>query len=213
MHEIPWSSTFSHEILLPHQVGKQIMFRSAPLFQARLQLSFFQNRESWARSPTESWGEFRGHRNMVNYFIHSFPIYICLVVWNIGTWILFFHIYIYIYILGISSSQLTCIFFRGVEPTNQLGYKWAIFNCHAGVSIKWGYPKWMVYFLESPVKMDENWGYPHFRKPPCFMKLGRYLVAHPRNLKWIITPVISGFSCRVDPLKKLGWTNPLTIRG
>ena len=132
-------------------------------------------------------------------------------VWWFGT--LEHEYYFSIYILGISSSQLTCIFFRGVEPTNQLGYKWAIFNCHAGVSIKWGYPKWMVYFLESPVKMDENWGYPHFRKPPCFMKLGRYLVAHPRNLKWIITPVISGFSCRVDPLKKLGWTNPLTIRG
>ena len=129
MHEIPWSSTFSHEILLPHQVGKQIMFRSAPLFQARLQLSFFQNRESWARSPTESWGEFRGHRNMVNYFIHSFPIYIyiCLVVWNIGTWILFFHIYIYI--LGISSSQLTCIFFRGVETTNQVGSRLCKTGC------------------------------------------------------------------------------------
>ena len=30
--------------------------------------------------------------------------------------------------------------------------------------------------------------------------------------KWVITPVINGIS-RVNPLKKLGWTNPLTIRG
>ena len=37
-----------------------------------------------------------------------------LVVWNHG--ILFFHI------LGISSSQLTFIFFRGVETTNQTNY-------------------------------------------------------------------------------------------
>jgi len=33
--------------------------------------------------------------------------------WWFGTWLLFFHI------LGISSSQLTFIFFRGVETTNQ----------------------------------------------------------------------------------------------
>ena len=32
---------------------------------------------------------------------------------------------------------------------------------------KWGYPKsWMVFVREDPTKMDENWGYPYFRKPP-----------------------------------------------
>ena len=32
---------------------------------------------------------------------------------------------------------------------------------------KYGYPNsWMVYFMENPTKMDENWGYPYFRKPP-----------------------------------------------
>jgi hypothetical protein len=48
------------------------------------------------------------NRNKKNTYIH---IYIS--GWWFGTWLLFFHI------LGISSSQLTFIFFRGVETTNQ----------------------------------------------------------------------------------------------
>ena len=33
--------------------------------------------------------------------------------------------------------------------------------------LKWGYPNsWMVYFMKTPIKSDDNWGYPHFRKPP-----------------------------------------------
>ena len=39
-----------------------------------------------------------------------------------------------------------------------------IFPTHMGVSInyhKLGYPNtWMLYFMEKPTKMDENWGYP-----------------------------------------------------
>ena len=42
-----------------------------------------------------------------------------------------------------------------------------------------GYPhSWMVYFMENPIKVikvDENWGYPYFRKPP-------YLHHPPKNL-------------------------------
>ena len=35
------------------------------------------------------------------------------------------------------------------------------------LEIKIGYPNsWMVYFMENPIKVDENWGYPDFRKPP-----------------------------------------------
>ena len=36
------------------------------------------------------------------------------------------------------------------------------------VSIVMGVPqtRWMVYFMEIPTKMDENWGYPYFGKPP-----------------------------------------------
>jgi len=34
------------------------------------------------------------------------------------------------------------------------------------VSINGGTPKWMVYSGKAENKMDENWGYPHFRKPP-----------------------------------------------
>ena len=26
--------------------------------------------------------------------------------------------------------------------------------------------KWMVYFMSNPLQMDDDWGYPHFRKPP-----------------------------------------------
>ena len=37
-------------------------------------------------------------------------------------------------------------------------------------SSSWGYPArwidWIVYFTENPMKMDDDWGYPHFRKPP-----------------------------------------------
>ena len=37
-----------------------------------------------------------------------------------------------------------------------------------GVRKSWGYPhSWMVYFMEiSQTKMDDNQGYPYFRKPP-----------------------------------------------
>ena len=31
---------------------------------------------------------------------------------------------------------------------------------------QWGYPpKWIGYFMENPIKMDDL-GYPHFRRPP-----------------------------------------------
>ena len=44
----------------------------------------------------------------------KYYVYIYISGWWFGTWLLFFHI------LGISSSQLTFIFFRGVETTNQI---------------------------------------------------------------------------------------------
>jgi len=34
---------------------------------------------------------------------------------------------------------------------------------HGGFT-KWGYPK-MDDLLENPIKIDDDWGYPHFRKP------------------------------------------------
>ena len=37
----------------------------------------------------------------------------------------------------------------------------------AGGFHKCAYPNWMVYFMENPIKMDDDWGYTHFRKPPC----------------------------------------------
>ena len=36
-----------------------------------------------------------------------------------------------------------------------------------GGFLKWGYPnRWMVYFMDNPIQLDDDWGYPHFRKPP-----------------------------------------------
>ena len=35
-----------------------------------------------------------------------------------------------------------------------------------GVSISGGTPKWLVYFMGNPIKMDDEQGYPYFRKPP-----------------------------------------------
>ena len=36
-----------------------------------------------------------------------------------------------------------------------------------GAFQKWGYPhSWMVFVRANPTKMDDIWGYPHFRTPP-----------------------------------------------
>ena len=35
-----------------------------------------------------------------------------------------------------------------------------------GIFINGGTRKWMLYNWTSQSKMDDNWGYPHFRKPP-----------------------------------------------
>ena len=35
-----------------------------------------------------------------------------------------------------------------------------------GVSINGGAHKWMVYSGKSQSKMDDDWGYPYFEKPP-----------------------------------------------
>ena len=34
------------------------------------------------------------------------------------------------------------------------------------VSINGGTPKWLVHFMENPIKMDDNWEYLYFWKPP-----------------------------------------------
>ena len=50
-----------------------------------------------------------------------------------------------------------------------LKYNW-------GFPKSWGYPNsWMVFVRENPIEMDENWGYPHFRKPPTHFKFKRIL--------------------------------------
>ena len=44
---------------------------------------------------------------------------------------------------------------------------------HMGVSTNGGTPIAGWFIRENPIKMDEDWGYPHFRKPPygCDMLL------------------------------------------
>ena len=38
---------------------------------------------------------------------------------------------------------------------------------NGGCPVLWRYPhSWMVYFMENPMKMDDNYRYPYFRKPP-----------------------------------------------
>ena len=44
-------------------------------------------------------------------------------------------------------------------------------DCGLGMTLALGFaapkiPKWMVFVREIPMKMDENWGEPYFRKPP-----------------------------------------------
>ena len=39
-----------------------------------------------------------------------------------------------------------------------------------------GTPKMMVYFIENSTLMDDDWGYPHFRKPPyVFLAVPHFL--------------------------------------
>ena len=69
-----------------------------------------------------------------------------------------------------SLAMLGFTFFNGENQKRVLTkneWKWAPCsgNHEMMVSINMGSPKWMV-FKENPVNMDENWGYPYFRKPP-----------------------------------------------
>ena len=59
-----------------------------------------------------------------------------------------------------------------IEPT-------AIGNCW--VSRNGGIPKWMIFFMENSIQMDENWGYPYFRKLPYFKMLKSLLTRFSRH--------------------------------
>ena len=56
-----------------------------------------------------------------------------------------------------------------------------------------GYPNsWMVHTGKSQCKIDDDWGYPHFAKPPSISDENIsqlvYLVVHPTNRKWVSSP-------------------------
>ena len=67
------------------------------------------------RSPARraSWLRLRGSWD-VEIYISTIYVRAFISGWWFQTWLLLFHI------LGISSSQLTFIFFRGIETTNQI---------------------------------------------------------------------------------------------
>ena len=46
--------------------------------------------------------------------------------------------------------------------------------------------KCLVYFTENAMKMDENWGYPYFRKPP-----GVYIIVITNNYMYWFKLVIT----------------------
>ena len=55
---------------------------------------------------------------------------------------------------------------EGLDALGQgVKMSWTIEDPNIGVSMNGYTPKWMV-IMESPIEMDENWGYPYFRKPP-----------------------------------------------
>jgi len=41
-----------------------------------------------------------------------------------------------------------------------------------GISMNGGSPIAGWFRMENPMKMDDNWGYPHFRKPPNLCAFG-----------------------------------------
>ena len=46
-------------------------------------------------------------------------------------------------------------------------------NIQMGVSINGGPPRTGCFTMENPIGMDDDWGYPHFRKPP-YTSLGLF---------------------------------------
>ena len=48
-----------------------------------------------------------------------------------------------------------------------------------GVSINGGTPKWLVNIGDNPIKMDDDWGYPYFRKPPDLFHLDGFINQRP----------------------------------
>ena len=50
--------------------------------------------------------------------------------------------------------------------------RWVGFHSHGGTPSE----HWMVYFMEDPSKMDDDWGYPYFRKLP--------FAGHVHHVQW-----------------------------
>ena len=49
-----------------------------------------------------------------------------------------------------------------------MGAPWGMVNSLVDMEDSWngGRPKWLVYVMETPIKMDDESGYAYFRKPP-----------------------------------------------
>ena len=146
--------------------------------------------------------------------------------WSIShhnIWLVVWNIFYFPYIGDNHANWL--IFFRGDQITNQMcaihdhHLIWMISHSPTGLSSAgkgvalWGVSRhgaggrgamngeppgrWMDDFMEHPMKMDENWGYPYFRKPRCSdVLIGRHwdyvrlqwdyneIVWDEKSLKW-----------------------------
>ena len=68
-------------------------------------------------------------------------------------------------------------------------------HSHGGISYQW-----MVYFRESPIKKDDDWGYPHFTKPP-------YIRVSARKIGF---PLGAQIQCIAIPRERSGVTHILS---
>ena len=79
------------------------------------------------------------------------------------------------------------------------------------LSPKWGLP-WMKvsqngwFIWENPIKMDDDWGYPYFKKPRCWR--------FPEELpfQWAQQFLLHIFGDTLLPDKLIGWYNPAKQR-
>ena len=79
-------------------------------------------------------------------------------------------------------------------------------SCHGkyvslGGFHKWGCPKNAWFTVENPIQMDDNWGYPYFRKPP---HIDRYYQFY----SWT-----EDHCSPIYPTKWTNWLNDATIGG
>ena len=74
-----------------------------------------------------------------------------------------------------------------------------------GVSINGGTPKWRVYKGKSIYKMDDNQGYPHFRKPPFNTPTRLWVQVYNMDMLIMMVTQPNGYVCRYASVIHLVW--------